>query len=290
MKIVVLPDVHVKIKYFMKKATPKELSGFGEVEVMDELLVINKFHLLDSGGTSASTSIDAEKLQELRNTNWSTRHNLRCWIHTHPTMGVFWSSTDIDTIVETGGAGWICAIVFNDKGEMLGSYYQAPKDGRPRVFIPNVEVVIRPILNSVAVELWNSEFEKYKRPEVVATVLDKKGIKWADVRHKPTEDKSFKFETDITKLVDEKPSFVTLPEVFKFLPKKEKNQLRQLMDLTVKEGASQVHIRDGLGSYINFTRSLPETVDDLMDYMVELDEGTPINQNQYTMGGMYEGI
>lgn len=83
-------------------ATSHEISCLGVVKREGNTFFIEKFHLVRQEGSMAHTEMDPAALgtlmEELLTQGKSQEaRSLKCWAHSHPNMGVFWSRTDDQT-------------------------------------------------------------------------------------------------------------------------------------------------------------------------------------------------
>lgn len=90
-------------------STSKEISCLGSVHRDGNRFFIDKFYLLKQSGSSASTELDQESIAELMEQLMAEgkrdeAQRIKCWAHSHPNMGVFWSNTDDST----------CQLLVND--------------------------------------------------------------------------------------------------------------------------------------------------------------------------------
>lgn len=90
-------------------ATRREISCLGSVKQDGSVFIVDEFYLLKQSGSATSTEIDeiaiAELIEKLlAEGKPGQAHAIKCWAHSHPGMGVFWSGTDSDT----------CRLLVND--------------------------------------------------------------------------------------------------------------------------------------------------------------------------------
>ena len=83
-------------------ATGREISCLGSVKCDGNTFVITEFYLLKQSGSATSTELDETAIAELiekllAEGKPGQAHAIKCWAHSHPGMGVFWSGTDSDT-------------------------------------------------------------------------------------------------------------------------------------------------------------------------------------------------
>lgn len=100
-----------------------EVSGLGEVTVIDGALVITGVHLLEQECGTASTEFTADAIAKFlvecvqKDIDTST---LRLWWHSHADMSVFWSGTDKDTVEQlSSDMPWLLSLVGNKAGDIL---------------------------------------------------------------------------------------------------------------------------------------------------------------------------
>ena len=95
-----------------------ELSAIGTVDtIKDEstgqitVLRVTDFHLLDQVCSDTETEIDPNALANLMTEQ--DPEKLRCWVHSHGTMGVFWSTQDDACIEGLANGEWLLSLVVN---------------------------------------------------------------------------------------------------------------------------------------------------------------------------------
>jgi proteasome lid subunit RPN8/RPN11 len=83
-------------------ATNKEISCMGVVRRDGSAFTVERFHLVAQEGGSAHTEMDPAALGTLIETllgegKADEARAIKCWAHSHPGMGCFWSKTDDNT-------------------------------------------------------------------------------------------------------------------------------------------------------------------------------------------------
>ena len=83
-------------------STSREISCLGAIRRQGNLFMVEEFYLLKQSGSSAGTELDQDaiaKLMEELLAAGKQEHlgSIKCWAHSHPGMGVFWSGTDEET-------------------------------------------------------------------------------------------------------------------------------------------------------------------------------------------------
>jgi len=83
-------------------STTSEVCCLGTVKQEGERFRIERFYLVGQTGSSGHTELDQEALgglveELLAQGKGEEARSLRCWAHSHPGMGLFWSKTDEDT-------------------------------------------------------------------------------------------------------------------------------------------------------------------------------------------------
>jgi hypothetical protein len=160
--------VYQKIMHWVNKATG-EVSGLGKLTIdkTTGIITIKSAILLKQENTGTTTDIDAQAIGkamfELRN----EEGHLNFWWHSHVNMDVFWSGTDLDTIREIGGQGFVVATVFNKKREMLSCLYRKPDEIFPETFINGITTNIVDHISPELITEWDTDFnEKCKVKQV----------------------------------------------------------------------------------------------------------------------------
>lgn len=83
-------------------ATSSEISCLGSVRREGNVFVVERFYLVKQDGSSAHTEMEpsaiAEMVEQLLSQGKTDEARaIKCWAHSHPGMGVFWSKTDDNT-------------------------------------------------------------------------------------------------------------------------------------------------------------------------------------------------
>lgn len=100
-------------------AVDGEISGMGEVAVVDGVYIVRDIWLLKQECTGASTSIDAVSLADLRAEVFAqgkAKDGFQLWWHSHANMDTFWSGTDKATMqMFMQDIDWMLFVVANKK-------------------------------------------------------------------------------------------------------------------------------------------------------------------------------
>ena len=100
-------------------STSREISCLGPVRREGAKFIVERFYLLQQVGTSSHTEIDetaiAELIEKLLAEGKSEEASrIRCWAHSHPGMGVFWSDRDKSTCRNLVTDYLVSVVVSND--------------------------------------------------------------------------------------------------------------------------------------------------------------------------------
>ncbi len=172
MKVFINELVFDKVMHWINKTTD-EVSGFGKVVRTDDGFEVVDVYLLEQECGGAHTDIDGTSLAKLMYRTRDDEGDLRWWWHSHVNMGVFWSSTDKDTIIDLGKNGWIIATVFNKKEEMRSAlaYKTQSELGEHTQFIDQLAtVILTPTYDDETLAAWDKEFtDNVKKKSYVYT-------------------------------------------------------------------------------------------------------------------------
>ena len=117
-----------KIKNWVKLASPDEVSALGLVDELrdnDNSIIgflISEVFLLDQTCNIVETTISDEAISKLMVDLSDNGHDLsalKCWIHSHGKMGVFWSNTDDECCGKLSNNSYTISIVTNLRGDIL---------------------------------------------------------------------------------------------------------------------------------------------------------------------------
>jgi hypothetical protein len=95
-----------------------EFSALGLVEELDNTLRVTEVFLLEQQCDSAGTEIDQAAVAQLM-LEGIDPGKLRCWIHSHADMQVFWSKTDDECIQGLANGEWLLSLVVNKLHESM---------------------------------------------------------------------------------------------------------------------------------------------------------------------------
>jgi len=168
--------VYDKLLFIARECDPNEVQFLGEVKLDAEAsrFVIKQVHLLDQKVSFGSASFDMASVAAFLSSH-KNPEALKCWIHSHVSMGTFWSSIDTDTIAKLArSTGWLVSVVMCVDGSMkarmdvdlsylssLGSDLQK-SCGLPSIFFP-ARVTFDPFNVVVADSLTAKEKERYRK-------------------------------------------------------------------------------------------------------------------------------
>lgn len=139
-KIKIGREAFDKIMYYVNK-TNFEISGLGNVQVIDGVPTVTDIILLKQENSSAETEMDADAIAKAVYDHHVSgmEGELKFWWHSHVNMDVFWSGTDTKTIEDLTTQGWFIHGVFNKRDEYRCAY--SNNDPVP-VFIDNLDLEI----------------------------------------------------------------------------------------------------------------------------------------------------
>lgn len=122
-KIRIGREAYDKIMYYVNKSN-FEVSGFGNVVVIDGIPTVDEIFLIKQENHSTETEMEADAIgKALYDHHVSGMEGeLKFWWHSHVNMDVFWSGTDMSTINQLTEDGWFIHGVFNKKYEYKCAY------------------------------------------------------------------------------------------------------------------------------------------------------------------------
>ena len=145
-------------------ATASEISCMGAVRREDNTFIVERFHLVKQEGGMAHTEMDPTALGELMEEllaqgQAQEARSLKCWAHSHPGMGVFWSKTD-DTTCRLLASDYLVSLVVSDDFAVRARIDTAD----PLAFsVDNVPVLCQASADKAKVEQYEKEVaEKVK--------------------------------------------------------------------------------------------------------------------------------
>ena len=175
-------EAYSKIMHWVNKSN-MEVSGFGKVITMKndkgliEGFVVRDVYLLKQTVGMAHTDIDAAAFGKLMYETKDAEGDLNFQWHSHVNMAVFWSQTDVDTILELGGNGYCLAGVFNKKNEhrFALSYKIESTFGMNTLMEDQMTATIYDHVDETKKKEWDEEFtqkvseEKWTAPATQGT-------------------------------------------------------------------------------------------------------------------------
>jgi hypothetical protein len=169
MKIVITKQVQDKIKFMLDKYNSKEWTAYGSCYIQDNFLYVDEVKLpRNQKNTGATTDVDKGDVADLFEDFELREKDMRVWLHSHASMGVFFSKTDDEMIAELSQHGWICAVVVNNKFEFKGGFgFQHEMFGN---HYTDAEVLLeQPELDKDLLESWEKEYKESLGPDVPVT-------------------------------------------------------------------------------------------------------------------------
>lgn len=118
-KVSFTPEAYDKMFNYIH-AIDAEISGFGKIErISNNEIKIVDIKIFKQTVSSSETEIDEEDISsfliELMNNN-ENPEDWKVWWHSHHTMDVFWSGTDVATINKlVASMGWVLSVVGNKR-------------------------------------------------------------------------------------------------------------------------------------------------------------------------------
>ena len=100
-------------------ATSSEISCLGIVRRECNCFIVDRFHLVKQEGGAAHTEMEpsaiAEMVEQLLGQGKTDEaRSIKCWAHSHPGMGVFWSKTDDNTCTLLASDYLISLVISDD--------------------------------------------------------------------------------------------------------------------------------------------------------------------------------
>lgn len=132
--------VYQKIFCWVDEACPKEVSGFGMIEIKDGVHIVRDAFLLPQENSGSESEMEADGIAKAMYDRRESPYHFNFWWHSHANMDVFWSGTDYQGMRDYAAGGWVIATVFNKKREHRTAFYQSfdESTGRPDVFIDEI--------------------------------------------------------------------------------------------------------------------------------------------------------
>lgn len=153
-----------KVMYWIDKASPNEVSGFGNLSFNEETreFTVTDAFLLEQKVSGGSAEIDEKSLNKTMFEQRNAEGALKWHWHSHPTFNVFWSGTDDALIKQLGRPGWIVASVFNCKRESRTAFLTSVDlMGKPHdIFIDDFPTKIISQPNAQLQMAYDREFDK----------------------------------------------------------------------------------------------------------------------------------
>ena len=112
-----------KLSGYVAACAGTEVSCLGTVKREGSRFLVEEFFLVAQEGSSASTEMDADALAETvaglcAHGRSDEASRLKCWAHSHPDMGLFWSRTDEETCRGLC-SDWLVSVVVDENCRAL---------------------------------------------------------------------------------------------------------------------------------------------------------------------------
>ncbi len=172
LEIVLSTNALLQIRSYMEAKPDVEICLLAPVEREGMTFSIPHFYILDQQGFPSHTEIDEEAsakliLQLIEEGKEDEVDRLKCWFHTHPNMGDFWSTTDDNTCDEFC-VDWLVSLVAG-KGNLRGRV-DVKVDGFKTLF-DKVPVSVEYPIDERLTEQYKAEaMEKVKKKKVKVKV------------------------------------------------------------------------------------------------------------------------
>ncbi len=162
-------EAWAKLRYWVKLAGQDEVSCLGLIdEIKDDgriiALMVSEIYLLEQTVSGADTELDDKAVANLMiqlAAEGKDTSKLKCWIHSHANMRVFWSSTDEECCSLLANESYSVSIVSNKRGDLLT---RIDIYNPFRVTLNNVPTQIHCTCSKELEELYSAEFvAKVKR-------------------------------------------------------------------------------------------------------------------------------
>lgn len=193
LEIVLSTNALLQIRSYMEAKPDVEICLLAPVDREEMIFSIPHFYILEQEGFPAHTEIDEEAtakliMQLIEDGKEDEVDKLKCWFHTHPKMGDFWSSTDDNTCVEFC-VDWLVALVAG-KGNIRGRV-DIKMDGFKIIFDKVPISVNYPIEGySELIDQYKAEaIEKVKEKKKIVTWIPNTGSKANDAKVKGDKEK-----------------------------------------------------------------------------------------------------
>jgi hypothetical protein len=169
-KLIIPHNIYHKVMWWVNMAKGLEVSGFGTVEVdhQAKTFKVTDAFLIKQENTTGDTEMDELALGRMEYECHKRGVQAKWWWHSHHSMGVFWSQTDVDTIEQLGKAGWILATVFNNKWEYKSAFYTqitatSNFDGvsqlENEIYVDDLETDVVTFINKSDYDQWEAEYK-----------------------------------------------------------------------------------------------------------------------------------
>ena len=159
LKIVLALEVAEKLHYYQKLAKT-EILLVGKTSIKGNIIRVEEAVLLAQTATLMFCELDHDSYADwIETLPDEDLPHYNCWLHTHPNMGVFWSSTDDENITKQDVPIFISVVA--DGSTMLGRIDL--KEPIP-VTINDVPVEIGFDLDKAALDEYREEIEKKVLP------------------------------------------------------------------------------------------------------------------------------
>jgi len=140
-----------------------EISGLGEVEVIDGVVTVTALYLLPQRVNASETTLSADTVVDFLASaveQGVDPSKLRLWWHSHAGHSVGWSGTDEGTIDSFDASQWWLSIVGNHAGDYLARVDVFPSETLPFRFTQKASITVEHDDDDLVDEV-RSEIEEY---------------------------------------------------------------------------------------------------------------------------------
>lgn len=214
-------DIYEKIMFWVNMSD-YEVSWWGllDYEKDTNIFTVKEVFLLEQEVSRAETEISATAMHKIMFETRDSPYKLRWWGHSHANMDVFWSGTDVETMMVNSQGGWLLSTVFNKKRELKTAFIT---DIPASLYIDNVPTnIITP---------HNQDWEKEYREKVKVKTYKSKKIDPYDKNPAYKElTKKSKEEEDLFERIYNKPNGKKQEKTYKKGPKSEKDLIEEFVN------------------------------------------------------------
>lgn len=159
MSLVIPEEINKKIMHWVKKVSHKEFSALGKISLDKETntFKVEDVVLVKQKNSGTSTEMDPAAIGKAMFLLKDKPGDLRWWLHSHHSMGVFWSGTDTATIKQLALGGWFVSTVVDNENKFKTAFSQSSP---VKLIVDDIPTKIEQVVDTDLIAAWDKEYDE----------------------------------------------------------------------------------------------------------------------------------